>query len=79
MSASFHVTPKDRRIAINADGPSRTLTALKSVFGDPPFNLSHGDLPVLAGMKAVNPENPAWGELIDAVEKYDSVTLEVTY
>ncbi len=79
MSVTFKYTPFKKTVYMH-NGTSTDVEAMKEVFGGFPMKLGVGALPILTAMEAASrASNNPYGELIEAIYKYDDILVELEY
>lgn len=82
MSATLCYEPMNGRTPLSSSSPSRHKEQLESLFErDLPLTLSTGSLPELRAARVACDEHSKmfWLELIQAVEKYHTITVHAEY
>ena len=76
VSISFYYFPVKKRYDIPSFTPSRHLTQLEAAFGSSPWRFYSSDLETLRAMAVVD-ESSFWEAIVDAVEKYDEIEVNL--
>lgn len=84
MSATIHYrkTAKADPYLKQVGAPSSFIESLKRAFGGFPVELTESSIPILRGMQAVAgfpPNDDAYGEVIELIEKFGSIELYASY
>lgn len=78
MSISFGYRPT-KGVTQFEHGTSSCKEKLERVFGDFPIRLGPGEIEKLMVLDALEPEQPLWQEIIDAVRRDEEITLVALY
>jgi hypothetical protein len=70
-------TPMAQRQSIGTSVPSATIEALRKLYGQFPIGLDLRDAVAFRAMAAASPENEAWSNLVEVLEKYDHIQLDI--
>ena len=78
MSQNIYYSPLSASRSVNTGTPSKTIATIERVFGSLPVLLDQGCLYQLIAMEAADNTNQAWTELVEALRKYDSITVDAS-
>ena len=75
MSANIYWQPAKGK-SVDVATPSSFMASMQRAFGDPPWNLTHTQWPMLEGMSAVagGPDNP-YDQLLAAIDRHDTIRV----